>query len=505
MKLAHTLGTLRPALLSTLVGLVSALAATEALAARHALLIGNDSYQAVPVLQNARADADAMSQALRKAGYQVVVAHDRTLKQMKDDVRQFKAKVRGGDEVVVFYSGHGVQIEGMNYLLPVDVRADSADQVKDDGLALSKLLDDLRAQKPAFTLAVVDACRDNPFTSTGRAIGGRGLTGVAGASGQMVIYSAGEGQQALDRLGDADPVRNGVFTRVFIKEMESPGVPIDQVARRVREQVNALAQSVKHEQVPAIYDQVIGQFFFYQPQAQVPAPSVKVAQNDPEAENVELLFWESVKDSRDVEELKAYLEKYPNGNFSGLAKARIRSIEQKSGTLAAQREAERIAAEKEKQRLAEEQAKVEAAQREAQRIAAEKEKQRLAEDQAKAEAAKREAERIAAEKEKQRLAEEQAKAEAAKREAERLAAEKEKARLAAEEKARQEAEQAKALAAKQEAERVAAEAEKARQAEQQAKAEAAKREAERIAAEQEKARLEAEKAKAAPPEEEPIF
>lgn len=302
------------------VGLLSLLHIGQAEAARYALLIGNDSYQDVPGLKNARADADLMAQALKKAGYNTTVVKDRNLKQMKDDVRAFKAHVKGGDEVVFYYSGHGVQIDAMNYLLPIDVRGDSEDQVRDDGLALSRVLDDIRQQKPALTLAVVDACRDNPFKGLGRAIGGRGLTGVGGANGQMVIYSAGEGQQALDSLSQSDPVKNGLFTRVFVKEMERPGVPVDQVARKVRSEVNRLAQSVNHEQVPAIYDQVIGQFYFY-------------ARNDAEVDPVELEFWKSVRNSYDLGELKAYVEKYPNGQFTGLAQARIKNIERsKSGS-----------------------------------------------------------------------------------------------------------------------------------------------------------------------------
>ncbi|HEY6131176.1 MAG TPA: caspase family protein, partial [Halioglobus sp.] len=302
------------------IGFISLVPAHPAQAARHALLIGNDSYQEVPVLRNARADADAMGLALQKAGYQVMVMKDRDLKQMKDDVREFKSQINGGDEVVFFYSGHGVQIEAMNYLLPVDVRAESEDQVRDDALALSFILDDLRKQKPSLTLAVVDACRDNPFKGTGRAIGGRGLTGVGGANGQMVIYSAGEGQQALDRLSDGDPVKNGLFTRVFMQEMARPGVPIDQVARQVRAEVNRMAKTVDHEQVPAIYDQVIGQFYFY-------------AQNEATVDEVEMVFWQSIKDSSDPAELKAYLEKYPEGQFAGLARARVARLEPgKDGT-----------------------------------------------------------------------------------------------------------------------------------------------------------------------------
>lgn len=237
-------------------------------ASRLALIIGNDQYRFVPPLQNAVADANTMADAFRKAGYKATVVANRDLKSMKDDIRSFRKLVQSGDEVVFFYSGHGTQMGGENFLLPIDVRAESADQVRDDALSLSQVLNDLRASNPAFTLAIVDACRDNPFASKGRAIGGRGLTGVAGATGQMVMYAAGEGQQALDRLGPADTVRNGVFTRVFVREMTRPGLPIDQVLRNVRVEVNRLAASVRHEQVPALYDQVLGTYYFYPPTAE---------------------------------------------------------------------------------------------------------------------------------------------------------------------------------------------------------------------------------------------
>ena len=110
---------------------------------------------------------------------------------------------------------------------------------------------------------MIDACRDNPFkTAGGRAIGGRGLAPTTAATGQMVIFSAGAGQQAMDKLGPTDKNKNGLFTRVFLKEMQKPGVSVDRVVRNVRNEVVGLAKSVGHEQVPAIYDQVVGEFYF---------------------------------------------------------------------------------------------------------------------------------------------------------------------------------------------------------------------------------------------------
>jgi hypothetical protein len=271
----------RAALAAPLIALLALAASHPADAARRALVVGNDNYTSVSKLRNARADAEAMADAFRQAGYEVDLVTDRNLKQLQADVRSFRQKVAGGDEVVVFFSGHGVQLGGTNYLLPTDVGAQNEDQVKDDALSLSNILEGLRERKPRFTLAIIDACRDNPFASTGRAIGGRGLTGVAGASGQMVIYAAGEGQRALDRLGGGDTVRNGLFTRVFLKEIAKPGVPIRDVLYRVRDEVATLAEGVKHEQVPAVYDQVRGTFYFLPPRTAT-AESVVTAVRGPE-------------------------------------------------------------------------------------------------------------------------------------------------------------------------------------------------------------------------------
>ena len=229
---------------------------------RKALVIGNDSYEHVGKLANARADARAIAKGLEAAAFKVTLKLDVSEKAMKEAIRNFKGQVNGGDVAVFYYSGHGVQLGASNYLLPTDVRGDSEDQVKDDAIPLQRVLDDLQDQKAKFSLAIVDACRNNPFRQTGRAIGGRGLAPTTAATGQMVLYSAGAGQQALDNLGPSDRSTNGLFTRVFLEEMKKPGVSVDRVLRNVREEVARLAKSVNHEQVPAIYDQALGDFYF---------------------------------------------------------------------------------------------------------------------------------------------------------------------------------------------------------------------------------------------------
>lgn len=229
---------------------------------RHALIIGNNDYKNVPRLDNAVGDAKSIATLLGRLEYNVVTYNNLNEKNFKAALRQFKQQLRGGEEVVFFFAGHGVQLGSENFLLPIDVGSDSEDQIRDEGIRLERVLSDFAESKVKFSLAVVDACRDNPFKSKGRSIGGRGLASTSAASGQMIIFSAGVGQQALDRLGNSDKEKNGVFTRVLIDKAGKSKEPIHLLMREVRTEVARLAQTVGHEQVPAIYDQAIGDFYF---------------------------------------------------------------------------------------------------------------------------------------------------------------------------------------------------------------------------------------------------
>jgi len=238
------------------------LAAPASSVRRHALVIGNNDYRHVAGLNNARADARAMADALSGAGFGVTLRMDMDERGFKQVLRDFRLQVEPGDEVVLFFAGHGVQLGGANFLLPVDIRGDSEEQVRDDAMPLQRVLDDLAERRAGFMLAILDACRDNPFrTSNSRALGIRGLAPTTAATGQMIIYSAGTGQQALDRLGPDDRDPNGLFTRVFLREMEQPDLTVDRMLRNVRNEVVRLARSVGHQQTPALYDQAVGDFY----------------------------------------------------------------------------------------------------------------------------------------------------------------------------------------------------------------------------------------------------
>jgi len=241
------------------------IASTKVYANRKALVIGNDSYQKVSLLSNAREDARLMAENLTASGFKVQLKLDVTEKQFKSELRIFKNSIQPGDEVAIFYAGHGVQLSSTNYLLPIDIAGQNEEEVKDEAIPLQRILDDMNEKGAKFTIAMIDACRDNPFKSSARSIGGtRGLAPTTAATGQMIIFSAGSGQQALDKLGPTDKSKNGLFTRVFAQEMHKTGVTVDRVVRNVRLKVVEMAKSVGHNQVPAIYDQVVGEFYFRQ-------------------------------------------------------------------------------------------------------------------------------------------------------------------------------------------------------------------------------------------------
>lgn len=247
---------------------------------RHALVIGNAGYQSVGTLNNATADAVSFAKALENFGFTVALHTDIRAQEFKTAVFEFTNQVETGAEVIFYYAGHGVQFGSSNYLLPTDVGANNSEDVKVTSFELQQILNAISQKQVKFSLAVIDACRDNPFKVAAAQPNGRGLannpkmqaainaSGVSpsnnAAIGQMVIYSASAGQQALDNLGPNDPNPNGLFTRVFLEKMSQSGLAVDRILRLVRNDVIRLAKSVNHDQVPALYDQTVGEFYFSQ-------------------------------------------------------------------------------------------------------------------------------------------------------------------------------------------------------------------------------------------------
>ncbi len=229
---------------------------------RVALVIANSNYKNAVKLRNTTADGHAMENALRQRGFEVMAGYDLDRHGMLGLIDEFIDRLSSGAIAVVYFSGHGVQIGGQNYLLPVDISAESRSFLMQDGYPLGTLVDQITTTRARFSLAIIDACRDNPFPISVRSLGTtRGLAPTT-ASGAMIVYSAGANQQAIDNLGVTDPDPNGLFTREFLKAIAVPGVSVRDAISRVKIAVATAADSIGLKQTPAIYDEATGDFIF---------------------------------------------------------------------------------------------------------------------------------------------------------------------------------------------------------------------------------------------------
>ena len=250
--------------------------ALNAEAARLALVVGNDNYTNVSKLSNARNDAQAIGRELTASGFAVTRVLDATRDSMNEAYDIFMRKIEKGDEVVFFFSGHGVQPPQLGpFLLPIDIKASDVNVVRRDALSLDQLLDDLN-KRARFAMIILDACRNNPFppTTFGRALPpGSSLSNIEPPRGTMVIMAASRGQEALDRLGSTDTVPNGLFTRELIKHMRTPGLSAGDMVKRVKLSVEQAAASVNHAQWPAVQDETRTDFYFRPGSGPAAAPS----------------------------------------------------------------------------------------------------------------------------------------------------------------------------------------------------------------------------------------
>lgn len=237
---------------------------------RVALVIGNDNYIHVAPLEKAGTDATAVASKLNELDFDVTIAVDANRRKMNRTITQFTSQLEAGDTALVFFAGHGVEIDGENFLLPTDVSVPeeaNEDFIKSESIGLSDLMRRIDKTGARTTLFFIDACRDNPFndTSLRRNIGGaRGLVRVNPPEGTFAVFSAGAGQQALDSLNLDDQNPNSVFTRLLLPKLATPGLEIRQLISELRLEVRDLARTQSHSQFPAYYDELVGKFYFSQ-------------------------------------------------------------------------------------------------------------------------------------------------------------------------------------------------------------------------------------------------
>jgi Caspase domain/Putative peptidoglycan binding domain len=296
---------------------------------RVAFVVGNGAYRNVAPLPNPAVDAKSMAALLRNIGFDVVEGSNLTRDKMTAKLLEFGKKAEGADVALFFYAGHGIAVNGANYLLPVDADLKSEMDVKlgaaiNVDLTLEQTMADAKVK-----LVFLDACRDNPFAAKIRSAKATrslsvesGLAEMKSGEGTLIAFATGPGQTALD--GEAGT--NSPFTRALMANIAAPGVEIQQAMTKVRAQVN---EETNKNQLPWGHTNLIGTVYL-NPVAAKTGEVVEVS-NMPAAagpvSDVELEFWRSVKDSNKPEELNAYLTNYPNGTFKSLALARIASLQ----------------------------------------------------------------------------------------------------------------------------------------------------------------------------------
>ena len=304
---------------------------------RVALVLGNGGYMHVAKLPNPAKDAESMAALLKADGFEVIAGSDLTREQMVERVSEFAAALsNGADAAVIFYAGHGIQIAGKNYLIPVDANLRSTYDVKANTIDADDIVDSASSAK--VKLVLLDACRNNPFADQmsrgdvkSRSVAGNsGLAAMQSAEGTMISFATSPGATALDGEGGHSP-----FTVALLHNLDKPGVEINDAMTQVRAEVQ---ENTSKQQQPWANTNLTGKFYMIPPAETAvasiaPAPAAPAAGGSGidanQAAVIETTIWQSAEKSGRREEYALYLSKYPKGSglYSDLAELRLAALD----------------------------------------------------------------------------------------------------------------------------------------------------------------------------------
>ena len=220
--------------------------------ARVALVIGNAAYRESPLI-NPVNDARALGAALRAAGFEVIELHDQGAVAMRRAAREFGEKLRGKDAGLFYFAGHGVQVRGRNYLVPVDADIRYEDEIEDQSVEIGLVLAKMESAKARVNLVILDACRNNPFARSNRSAQ-NGLAPMEAPLGTLIAFATSPGQVASDGMKG-----NGLYTSYLVREMTQPGLKVEDVFKRVRANVRLASAG---RQIPWENTSLEGDFYF---------------------------------------------------------------------------------------------------------------------------------------------------------------------------------------------------------------------------------------------------
>jgi hypothetical protein len=292
---------------------------------RVALVIGNSNYQNVAQLSNPVNDARSIAKLLNAAGFEVISATDINHDEMIQVVQDFSSRIAGrGPNTVamVYYAGHGVQLAGENYLVPVDARISSEPDLINGSVRLVDVMATLDAIPSRMRIAILDACRNNPFPSLNDA--GRGLAIVDAPNGSIVAYSTAPGTEALDGIGDHSP-----YTAAFLRLAHEKNLPIEQLFKRIRLEVN---NSTGGQQTPWESSSLTSDFYLFgdtavaAARAPVQEKAVYAADNLPSRATRQAYDYVLAENS--IERYQEFLELYPRDPLCYRIRALLDSLVQ---------------------------------------------------------------------------------------------------------------------------------------------------------------------------------
>jgi hypothetical protein len=269
---------------------------------RLALVIGNKDYPQKPLL-NPVNDARDIKIALQQVGFRVIYRENANLHVMDAAVREFVQNLHKNSVGLFYYSGHGAQADGGNYLIPVGADITSKAELKSRAYDTNIILGEMQDIGNAVNIVILDACRNNPYK--GFSARTAGMTSMSGPKGSLIAYATAPGAVADDNTSG----RNGLYTSYLKQYLVQPGLTIEEMFKKVREGV----LNENNEQVPWETSSITGRFCFAGCDAGNTQPLT-------EAAGVELKFWDSIHDSKNPADYQAYLAQYPLGRFASLAR-----------------------------------------------------------------------------------------------------------------------------------------------------------------------------------------
>lgn len=313
--------------------------------AKIALVIGNSAYQNATPLINADKDGRAMAAKLRGLGFEVLEGIDQTHDQMVSTIRQMARRLPGVKEAVFFYAGHGMQVAGENYLVPIDANLEQEADLAFETIKVQTVLEIMESEQRT-NIVFLDACRNNPMAQTlARSLSrtrsaafGKGLAQLDAGLGTLITYSTQPNNVALD--GDPSAA-NSPFTTALLNHIGTPGLEIRQALTRVRQEV---VDATNGQQVPWDHSSLLGDFYFGpedKPQVAAltddsgasagPTPTPPATGNQ---DSLEVEYWKTIQKiespAHKTAALNSYLERYPDGSFTDLARMELGALTERS-------------------------------------------------------------------------------------------------------------------------------------------------------------------------------